>query len=295
MGFRHSSGGYQKYADILPDLTVVGKIVRPGGMPGVVAGEPHHDRYERVQHFGTFNASPPSATVGVATLKKARTGEPQRCSDSRPLLTCAIVIKPDRSWNLQRDAKRIWRVIMKKLAIGLVSLVLIAAAIAGVSIRVAQVQESHGSDDAGPHPTHRVFASLVEDGTLTAAQAHAAMERLSPVLREVIERHVHHQLAEIRERHEVQARHHLAELHEDLHREQEQARRIHEAQSNNLLSLLEIGAPELRELLEQGQTIAAVGEARGVKVEEIVAVMARPIQRKVDSLVKTRFEEVPAL
>ena len=88
-GFRYSSGGYQKYADLLPDLTVMGKIVA-GGMPGgVVAGradimqlfdftgDPHHDRYERVQHFGTFNASPLSAAAGVATLKKVRTGEPQ--------------------------------------------------------------------------------------------------------------------------------------------------------------------------------------------------------------------------
>ena len=88
-GFRYSSGGYQKYAGVTPDLTVMGKIVA-GGMPGgVVAGrkeimnlfdftgDPGHDRYGRVWHLGTFNANPLSAAAGIATLRIARTGEVQ--------------------------------------------------------------------------------------------------------------------------------------------------------------------------------------------------------------------------
>jgi glutamate-1-semialdehyde 2,1-aminomutase len=88
-GFRYSVGGYQHYAGVTPDLTVMGKIVA-GGMPGgVVAGRkeimnlfdftgnPDHDRYGRVWHLGTFNANPLSAAAGVATLRIARSGDAQ--------------------------------------------------------------------------------------------------------------------------------------------------------------------------------------------------------------------------
>ena len=86
-GFRYSSGGYQEHAGVMPDLTVMGKIVA-GGMPGgVVAGrkeimnlfdftgDPDHDRYGRVWHMGTFNANPLSAAAGIATLRIARSGQ----------------------------------------------------------------------------------------------------------------------------------------------------------------------------------------------------------------------------
>ena len=66
---------------VLPHLTALGKILA-GGMPGgAVAGsasimeplgfydDPHRDRYERVPHTGTFNASPPAAAAGIATLR----------------------------------------------------------------------------------------------------------------------------------------------------------------------------------------------------------------------------------
>lgn len=85
-GFRYSPGGYQQLVGVQPDLTTLGKIVS-GGMPsGVLAGraelmrlheqtgDPHHDRFARVWHQGTFNASPLAAAAGIATLKLLRDG-----------------------------------------------------------------------------------------------------------------------------------------------------------------------------------------------------------------------------
>ena len=77
----------------MPDMTVLGKVVT-GGMPGSAlvgradimqlfnfTGDPHHDRYERVHHLGTFNANPLAAASGIATLKQVATGEPQAHAD----------------------------------------------------------------------------------------------------------------------------------------------------------------------------------------------------------------------
>ena len=93
-GFRFSPGGAQQLYDVIPDLTSLAKIVT-GGMPGgVVAGkaeimslfdftgDAHHDRYQRVVHFGTFNASPLSAAAGIAMLKKIATGDATRQADA---------------------------------------------------------------------------------------------------------------------------------------------------------------------------------------------------------------------
>ena len=92
-GFRYSTGGYQVYADVRPDLTVMGKIVTGGMSGGIVGGrtdimqlfdftgDAQHDRHGRVQHFGTFNANPLTAAAGIVTLKKAITGEPQAHAD----------------------------------------------------------------------------------------------------------------------------------------------------------------------------------------------------------------------
>ncbi len=92
-GFRYAPGGYQEYAGVMPDMTVLGKVVT-GGMPGSAlvgradimqlfnfTGDPHHDRYERVHHLGTFNANPLAAASGIATLKQVATGEPQAHAD----------------------------------------------------------------------------------------------------------------------------------------------------------------------------------------------------------------------
>ena len=92
-GFRYSAGGYQQYSGITPDLSTLGKIVT-GGMPGAAiagraeimqlfdyTGEARHDRYERVMHLGTFNANPPTAAAGIATLQQVASGTPQAGAD----------------------------------------------------------------------------------------------------------------------------------------------------------------------------------------------------------------------
>ena len=92
-GFRLGVGGAQEYFGVVPDLAYYAKIVA-GGMPGgavvgseeIMAlfdytGDPQHDRYGRVVHYGTFNASPLSAAAGLATLKLVATGEPTRRAD----------------------------------------------------------------------------------------------------------------------------------------------------------------------------------------------------------------------
>jgi len=92
-GFRYSPGGYQKLVDITPDMSILGKIMT-GGLPGGAivgradimslfdfTGDPHHDRYERIHHLGTFNANPLSTAAGIATLKRVATGEPHIQAD----------------------------------------------------------------------------------------------------------------------------------------------------------------------------------------------------------------------
>ena len=87
-GFRFSPGGAQQLFGVTPDLASLAKVIA-GGMPGgaVVGradimslfnftGNPKHDRHGRVVHLGTFNAAPPCAAAGIATLQMIATGEP---------------------------------------------------------------------------------------------------------------------------------------------------------------------------------------------------------------------------
>lgn len=87
-GFRFDPGGVQKLVGVTPDLTCLAKILA-GGMPGGAvagraeimrlfdhSGDPRRDRHGRVVHLGTFNAAPPSAAAGVATLCQVATGAP---------------------------------------------------------------------------------------------------------------------------------------------------------------------------------------------------------------------------
>ena len=46
-------------------------------------GDAEQDRFGRVVHFGTFNASPLSAAAGLATLKLVATGEPTQSANRR--------------------------------------------------------------------------------------------------------------------------------------------------------------------------------------------------------------------
>jgi glutamate-1-semialdehyde 2,1-aminomutase len=85
-GFRWAPGGVQELAGVLPDLTVLGKVLA-GGMPGgAVCGRAAimdhlgalRDDARRVTHPGTHNAHPLSAAAGVATLGLVASGEAQR-------------------------------------------------------------------------------------------------------------------------------------------------------------------------------------------------------------------------
>jgi glutamate-1-semialdehyde 2,1-aminomutase len=93
-GFRYGPGGYQGRIGVIPDVTVLGKIVT-GGMPGAAVvgrsdimdqfaftGDAHHDRFQRVSHLGTFNANPLSAAAGLATLRLVADGAPQAHADA---------------------------------------------------------------------------------------------------------------------------------------------------------------------------------------------------------------------
>jgi glutamate-1-semialdehyde 2,1-aminomutase len=84
-GFRVSAGGAQVHYGITPDLTTMAKILA-GGLPGgclggradVLAALEFRPGKPKMRHPGTFNANPLSAAAGVATLRHAGTGEPQR-------------------------------------------------------------------------------------------------------------------------------------------------------------------------------------------------------------------------
>ncbi len=93
-GFRFSPGGAQQLCQVTPDLSCFAKVLA-GGMPGGAlvgradimelfdhTGDSRHDRFERVTHFGTFNAAPLSAAAGVAALKRIATGEPIEMADA---------------------------------------------------------------------------------------------------------------------------------------------------------------------------------------------------------------------
>ena len=82
-GFRMAPGGGQQYYGVLPDITVVGKIMGGGFPIGAFAGRreimQHVDvlMYERPEfsfHGGTFSANPISMTAGLATLKMLEDG-----------------------------------------------------------------------------------------------------------------------------------------------------------------------------------------------------------------------------
>lgn len=107
-GFRFSPGGAQELHGVTPDLTCLAKIIA-GGMPGGavvgsaeimslfdITGNAHHDRHERVVHFGTFNAAPPSAAAGIALLQQVASGEPGRKAD-------AVTQQLQLAWNQVLD------------------------------------------------------------------------------------------------------------------------------------------------------------------------------------------------
>jgi len=82
-GFRVAPGGMQEMLGIIPDMTVLGKVMA-GGLPsGAVAGRA--DLLEllatTIAHAGTFNANPLSAVAGITTLRLVADGIPQRTAE----------------------------------------------------------------------------------------------------------------------------------------------------------------------------------------------------------------------
>ena len=82
-GFRLSPGGAQQFYGVLPDITVLGKILGGGFPVGAIAGRrevmEHMDAlmYERPKssfHGGTFCANPVTMTSGLATLRMLEDG-----------------------------------------------------------------------------------------------------------------------------------------------------------------------------------------------------------------------------
>jgi len=92
-GFRVAPGGAQEFYGIRPDLTTLAKIVA-GGLPGgCLAGRA--DILEQIasrpgkpkmQHPGTYNANPLSASAGIATLKLVASGEPCKAANAIGLM-----------------------------------------------------------------------------------------------------------------------------------------------------------------------------------------------------------------
>jgi glutamate-1-semialdehyde 2,1-aminomutase len=80
-GFRYAPGGAQEHFGVTPDLTTLAKILAGGYPGGAVVGradvihqfdfsdDPKKQRFGRIAHPGTFNASPVSAAAGVACLE----------------------------------------------------------------------------------------------------------------------------------------------------------------------------------------------------------------------------------
>jgi glutamate-1-semialdehyde 2,1-aminomutase len=80
-GFRVAPGGAQEHYGVIPDLTLLAKIMAGGYPGGAVVGhsdvmevmntnpDPEWTRQNRVSHYGTFNANPFSASAGLATLE----------------------------------------------------------------------------------------------------------------------------------------------------------------------------------------------------------------------------------
>jgi glutamate-1-semialdehyde 2,1-aminomutase len=93
-GFRWAPGGAQERFGVTPDLSTHAKIVG-GGVPGAavcgsaaamrvfdLTGDAFHDRFRRVAHQGTYNATPITAAAGIACLSLVATGEPTRRADA---------------------------------------------------------------------------------------------------------------------------------------------------------------------------------------------------------------------
>ena len=92
-GFRYSPGGVQGLVDVLPDMTVLGKILG-GGFPGAAvagraevmevfgSGISRKSNRAKVMHYGTFNGNVLSSTAGAAMLEAVADGTHQAAAQA---------------------------------------------------------------------------------------------------------------------------------------------------------------------------------------------------------------------
>jgi len=84
LSFRLSRGGCQERYGIIPDLTVLGKIIGGGFPVGALAGSNAYlnhfapDKAHFLGHSGTFNGNPVTMTAGLATLTELTAAEIDR-------------------------------------------------------------------------------------------------------------------------------------------------------------------------------------------------------------------------
>lgn len=101
-GFRYSPGGVQAMTGVIPDMTILGKIMA-GGLPGAALaglkpvmesfgeGTIREGRSIRIPHTGTFNGNPLSAAAGVAMLEQISDGTHQQCAEEAAIELVGLV------------------------------------------------------------------------------------------------------------------------------------------------------------------------------------------------------------
>lgn len=85
-GFRMAPGGAQELFGVLPDITLLGKVLGGGFPAGAVAGrrkvmdvlDPKRSQSERVEIFGTYSGNVAAMAAGLATLEQLGDGRPQK-------------------------------------------------------------------------------------------------------------------------------------------------------------------------------------------------------------------------
>ena len=109
-GFRWAPGGAQERAGLVSDLSTHAKIIA-GGMPGAavcgraeimdvmrIIGDPEHDRFERVLHYGTLGRGS-CATLPSTRLSRGRqvAHDPRRFAAGAGAKWRSISSRPSRS------------------------------------------------------------------------------------------------------------------------------------------------------------------------------------------------------
>ena len=196
-GFRYSPGGVQQLCSVLPDITVLAKILC-GGLPGGAiagseevmsvfgAGAQRGARRARVPHMGTFNGNPLAAAAGIVTLEHLREHEPHVAARDAAERLVGLI-------NQAADANRVDVHLYTSSSI---FHILVGARSAGASLGASEdilplyatSQEGYAMlrrallvEGVDSHPTHG-WVSAAHDGEVIAATA-AAFDRAFSRLR----------------------------------------------------------------------------------------------------------------